>query len=152
MIFSGPETVAVNKEGYEMSRVFGHLGNYELLRFLIAYLITGISLVGYDFKTPPLHQKIYVLNKNIVFAISNWFLWPVFSVKDAWVEQLLRRRGIRYALGVVVLFISLFVVSGLLLQFFAWFTGSAYASVIMAFFVTLFLCPFATAITMPGWE
>lgn len=134
-----------------MSRFFA-LGDYELLRFLIAYLITGISLVGYDFNTPPLHQKLYVLNKNVVFAISNWFLWPIFSAKDAWVEQLLRRRGFRYALGVVVLFISLFVVSGLPLQFFVWFTGSASASAIMAFFVTLLLCPFVTAITMPGWE
>lgn len=133
------------------SRVFVR-EEYEILRFLIAYLITGISFIWYDFITPPLHQKFYVFKKNIVVAISIWLLWPIFSVRDAWDQQLLRRRGFRYALGVVMLFIILFVVSGLLLLFFAWFTGSPYVSAIMAFFVTLFLCPFATAITMPGWE
>ena len=133
-----------------MSRVFA-FGEYEILRFSIAYLVTGIALVGYDFNTPPLHQKIYVLKRNIFIAITNWFLWPIFSIKDAWVERVLRLRGIRYILGVIVLFVLLFVVSGFLLQFFAWFTGSALASVAMGFFVTLFLSPFAAGIAMPGW-
>ena len=134
-----------------MGRIF-HYEEYQVIRFFMAYLVTGIALVGYDFQTPPIHKKAYILNKSVAIVIVNWFLWPIFSVKDAWVEQLLRYRGIRYIVGVILLFISLFIASGLSLQFFVSLTRSALLSILLSFLVTLVLSAFSMAITMPGWD
>lgn len=134
-----------------MRSVFGY-DDYEVIRFLMAYVVTGIALVGYDFNTPPIHQKIYILRRQTGVVIITLVLWPIVFLRDGWVEQVLRGRGIRFIVGIVVLFIALFVTSGLLLQFFSWLTGSALATVILSFFVALFVSPVAMAFAMPGWD
>ncbi len=35
----------------------------------VAYLVTGVALVGYDMVAPPLERKLYVSQKNLEVAL-----------------------------------------------------------------------------------
>ena len=117
-----------------------------LISIILAYVVTGISITGYDFSTPPLHRKGYVIQKRYSIAILIWFIWPFTLLTDIRQEQLLYKRGFRNFIGVALGF---FFWGKLLIVVFTKFTGNIVFSSIVSFVIMLLLSPFFGAITMP---
>ncbi|WP_286952847.1 MULTISPECIES: hypothetical protein [Aminobacterium] len=95
-----------------------------LISIILAYVVTGISITGYDFSTPPLHRKGYVIQKRYSIAILIWFIWPFTLLTDIRQEQLLYKRGFRYFIGVPLMSLGFFFWGKLLIVVFTKFTGN----------------------------
>ena len=78
---------------------------------LVAYLGTGMSLVGYDLSAPPEKRKRYAMHLNMFVILAIWFLWPLTMFVSAYKEQAKRRGGMRYLVGVLLVAGGMYVLA-----------------------------------------
>ncbi len=117
--------------------------------FVIAYLATGIALIGYDFAAPPTHKKDYVSEGRVSGALATWFFWPATVFKDSHNAIKAGRAGMRYALGVTLLFIVMFFITNLFFHFVA---GPSILAYLGCFVIVVVLSPFLAALVLPGHD
>jgi hypothetical protein len=115
----------------------------------IAYVLTGIALVGYDHAAPPLYRKAYVVQQDIRVGVLTWFVWPYVAAFDAYQESMLGRSGTRFILGVVGLAAAMFLWVRCIFLLILYIIGWAPLGYLVALVGGAFLSPFFTAFTMP---
>ena len=116
---------------------------------VVAYILTGVALTGYDFSAPALHKKLYVIQRNYGAAVRNVFMWPLTAGFEAYQEYRLRRNATRFLLGVVLLAGGLFLWSRFAYLLTLRIIDSEWGALAVATLLGLFLCPIVTAIAMP---
>ncbi|MCB1948934.1 hypothetical protein [Nitrosomonas sp.] len=117
--------------------------------FVIAYLATGIALIGYDFAAPSTHKKDYVSKGKLGSALITWFLWPAAAFMDSYYATKKGKAGINLALGVILIFISIFFMASLFFHF----VGSASALVyLVCFVIAVLFSPFLAALALPSHD
>ena len=84
-------------------------------------------------------------------AIAILLAWPVYAAWKVWDEYRPRGRGIRYFSSVAMLFITSFVASHFLLIFFYDITREDGSTLIMSFFVLLFIAPIMARFMLLKW-
>ena len=77
----------------------------------LAYVLVGITLVGYDMSAPLLERKMYVMQKDVMVGFITWFVWPATVVFEALQDRQLHRNYWRFLIGVAAL--ALAAASGL---------------------------------------
>ncbi|SES63484.1 hypothetical protein SAMN05216326_10158 [Nitrosomonas marina] len=117
--------------------------------FVIAYLATGIALIGYDFAAPTTHKKDYVLKGKIGNALATWFLWPVTAFMDSYYATKKGKAGINLALGIILLFIIIFFMASL---FFHFVGGPSVFAFLVCFVIAVVLSPFLAALALPAHD
>jgi len=117
--------------------------------FIIAYLATGIALIGYDFAAPPEHKKNYVSEGKLRGALTAWFFWPVAAFTDSYYAIKKGKTGIRFALGVMLLFIAIFFIASLFFHFVA---SSSVFAYLGCFVIVVVLSPFLAALALPSHD
>lgn len=117
--------------------------------FIIAYLATGIALIGYDFAAPPAHKKTYISEGKLKGILTTWFLWPAVIFMDSYYATKEGKDGIRFALGVILLFIAIFFIASLFSHFVA---SSSIFAYLGCFVIVVLLSPFLAAIILPGHD
>jgi hypothetical protein len=111
--------------------------------FVIAYLATGIALIGYDFTAT--HKKKYILEGELRGALTAWFFWPM----DSYYAIKKGKGGIRFALSVMLLFITIFFIASLFLYFVA---SSSVFAYLGCFVIVVLLSPFLAALALPNHD
>ncbi len=117
--------------------------------FVIAYLATGIALIGYDFAAPPAHKKIYVSKGILRSALATWFFWPVTTFMDSCRAIKEGKAGIKFASGVMLLFIAILFIVSLFFHFVASTSIFAYFG---CFVIVVLLSPFLAALALPSHD
>lgn len=113
--------------------------------FVIAYLATGIALIGYDFAAPPTHKKKYISKGELRGVLTAWFFWPM----DSYYAIKKGKGGIRFALGVMLLFIAIFFIASLFFYFVA---SSSVFTYLGCFVIVVLLSPFLAALALPNHD
>ena len=65
--------------------------------FVIAYLATGIALIGYDFAAPPTYKKEYVSQGKVKGALTTGFFWPATAFMDSYYANKEGKPGMSFA-------------------------------------------------------
>lgn len=115
----------------------------------LAYVITGMALVGYDMAAPLLERKQYVIRKNFKVAVITWFVWPATAVFDATEERKMRRPYRRFLFGVALLALGVFLWAQVAYLASLWLIGISWAAFIVTAIATLLAPPILTGIVMP---
>jgi hypothetical protein len=124
-------------------------GSEHLILFALAYVLTGIALVGYDLSAPLLEKKAYVRQKNIKVAVITWFVWPATAFFEALEERRMRRRYIRFAVGVVLVAGAMYLWAQVAYLVALWLIGISWLAFVVTAIAMLFACPAITGIAMP---
>lgn len=119
----------------------------EILALIaITYISTGIALTCYDFSAPLIHRKFYVSRRRYGVAVVTWFLWPATAFMDSYYAVKEGKAGVRFALGVVFLFIAILFAANLIFHF----IGSSSILAYLGCFVSVVLfSPMLAAMTLP---
>jgi len=117
--------------------------------FIITYLATGIALIGYDFAAPPTHKKAYVSNGKLGSILATWFFWPAITFMDSYYAINKGKAGVRFALGVILLFIAIYFIASLFLHFVG---GSSVFAYLGCFVIVVLLSPFLAALVLPSHD
>jgi hypothetical protein len=81
-----------------------------LLLLLATNVVSGIALTAYDFPAPPLHAKVYVIQRNQAAAVRNCFLWPVGVAFELYQDSQMGRPVGRRVLGISALILGTLLV------------------------------------------
>ena len=123
----------------------------EITLFVLAYLLTGIALTGYDFSAPAAERKMYVLRRNYAVATITWFVWPITVVHEALTERKMNGRYWRFLIGVFVLSVAMYLWTTMAYLLCLWLIGSAWVALIVTTVAMLLFSPIITAIAMPPY-
>lgn len=115
----------------------------------LAYVLTGVALVGYDMAAPPIERKAYVVQKNFKVALITWFVWPATVIFEAIEEHRMRRRYFRFLIGVVMLAVGMFLWAQVAYLATLWAIGIKWVGFVVTAIAMLFACPILTGIAMP---
>ncbi|MCB1937458.1 MAG: hypothetical protein KDF59_16140 [Nitrosomonas sp.] len=117
--------------------------------FVIAYLATGIAIIGYDFAAPPTQKKKYIAEGKLRGILTTWFFWPAAAFMDSYYAIKKGKAGISFALGILLLFIAmLFIVS----LFFHFVSSSSVFAYLGCFVIAVLLSPFLAALALPSHD
>jgi hypothetical protein len=116
---------------------------------ILAYVLTGVALVGYDMSAPPLERKQYVIRKNFKVAVVTWFVWPATVVFETLKERRVQRRYLRFLFGVLLLAGGMFLWAEVVYLASLWLIGVSGAAFVVTATTMLFACPIITGIAMP---
>lgn len=117
--------------------------------FLIAYLATGIALIGYDFAAPAAHKKEYVAQGRLGGALKTGFLWPLAVYRDSYYATNKGKAGINLVLGAVLLFIVIFFITSI---FFYFVGGASVLAFLGCFVMAVLVSPFLAALVLPSHD
>ncbi|MCP5273939.1 MAG: hypothetical protein H6936_03605 [Burkholderiales bacterium] len=117
--------------------------------FVIAYLATGIALIGYDFAAPSEHKKNYISEGKLRGILATWFFWPVSAFMDSYYAIKKGKAGFRFALGVMLLFIAIFFIASL---FFHFVSSASVFAYLGCFVIIVLLSPFLAALALPSHD
>jgi hypothetical protein len=120
-----------------------------LLLLLATYVLTGIALTAYDFAAPPLHAKVYVIQRNHAAALRNWFLWPIGVAFELYEDSRMRRPLGRRVLGIGALLLGTLLVLRFLYLIVMLIFSLAPLAYGIAMLGGIFLSPIVAAATMP---
>lgn len=117
--------------------------------FVIAYLATGIALIGYDFAAPPTHKKEYVSQGKLKGALTTGFFWPATAFMDSYYASKEGKAGMSFALGVILLFIAMLFIASLFFRFVA---SASFLAYLGCFVIVVVLSPFLAALALPSHD
>lgn len=117
--------------------------------FIIAYLATGVALIGYDFAAPPTHRKNYIAQVKLKGILGTCFFWPVTAFMDSYYSIKKGKAGLRFALGVILLFIAIFLIASL---FFKLVTSASIFAFLGCLVIVVLLSPFLAALALPNHD
>ena len=123
--------------------------DYAIL-VVLAYVLTGVALVGYDISAPPIERKMYVIRKNFTVVFITWFVWPATVIFEAIEERRMRRRYFRFLLGVVMLAVGMFFWAQAAYLASLWLIGVKWIAFMVATIAMLLVSPIITAVAMPS--
>lgn len=121
----------------------------RLLLLAATYVVTGIALTGYDFAAPPLHAKVYVIRRDHLAAIRNWFTWPLGTAVEVYQLAALGRGQVRHLLGVVALALGVLLVLRFVFLIAGLFIPWTLATYALAMVVAVAASPVVCAMVMP---
>lgn len=116
----------------------------------LSYVLTGVALVGYDMSAPPIERKAYVVQKNFKVALITWFVWPATVIFEAIEEHRMRRRYLRFLMGVVMLAVGMFLWAQVAYLASLWLIGVKWVAFVVAAITMLLAAPIITGIAMPS--
>lgn len=123
----------------------------DLVVFIMAYVLTGISITAYDYAAPRIHRKAYVIKRNIPLTLLLCLIWPFPALIDANDRYNSRKGCARFISGIVSLFCAFYLwgwaISGSM-RFLLQNQLLAYA---ISGVALLFLMPLFTILSMPRY-
>ena len=116
----------------------------------LAYVLTGVALVGYDMAAPPTERKAYVVQKNFKVAFITWFVWPATVIFEAIEEHRMRRRYLSFLMGVVMLAVGIFFWAHVAYLVVLWAIGIKWIGFVVTAIAMLLACPIISGVAMPS--
>ena len=121
----------------------------HIVLIALAYILTGMALVGYDMSAPLLERKQYVIQKNFRVAFITWFVWPATALFDALEERKMQRRYLRFIFGVALLALGMFLWAQVAYLASLWIIGISWIAFVIAAMAMFVAAPILTGIAMP---
>lgn len=121
----------------------------QIILTIMAYLSTGIGLIGYDFATPLAERKAYIKEGNLKAGFSILLLWPATILFDVFGIGGRCRQSPRFLLSAFMLAGTMYFCAMLIFLLSRWLVSVNWIAFIATAIILFTVNPIITAFTLP---
>ncbi len=121
----------------------------QIVLTIMAYISTGIGLIGYDFASPLSERKAYIKEGNLKAGLSILFFWPVTIMFDVFGIGGACRQSPRFLLSAFMLAGTMYFCAMLIFLMSRWLVSVNWIAFIATAIILFTVNPFITAFTLP---
>ena len=115
----------------------------------MAYISTGIGLIGYDFSTPVSERKAYIREGNLKAGLSILFFWPATIMFDVFGIGGACRQTPRFLLSAFMLVVTMYFCAMVIFLLSRWLVSINWIAFTATAIVLFIVNPMITALTLP---
>ena len=115
----------------------------------MAYISTGIGLIGYDFATPVSERKAYIREGNLKAGLSILFFWPATIMFDVFGIGGACRQSPRFLLSAFMLVVTMYFCAMIIFLLSRWLVSINWIAFTATAIVLFIVNPMITALTLP---
>ena len=115
----------------------------------MAYISTGIGLIGYDFATPLSERKSYIREGNLKAGLSILFFWPATIMFDVFGIGGTCRQSPRFLLSAFMLVVTMYFCAMVIFLLSRWLVSINWIAFTATAIVLFIVNPMITALTLP---
>ncbi len=115
----------------------------------MAYISTGIGLIGYDFATPVSERKAYIREGNLKAGLSILFFWPATIMFDVFGIGGACRQTPRFLLSAFMLVVTMYFCAMVIFLLSRWLVSINWIAFTATAIVLFIVNPMITALTLP---
>ena len=124
-------------------------GSEQIILIIIAYISTGIGLIGYDFATPLSERKAYIREGNLKAGLSILFFWPATIMFDVFGIGGACRQSPRFLLSAFMLVVTMYFCAMIIFLLSRWLVSINWIAFTATAIVLFIVNPMITALTLP---
>lgn len=121
----------------------------QMILIIMAYISTGIGLIGYDFATPLSERKSYVREGNLKAGLAILFLWPATVSFDIFGIGGKCRQPPRFLLSAFMLAGTMYFCAMVIFLLSRWLVSINWIAFIATAIVLFTVNPIITALVLP---
>lgn len=124
-------------------------GSEQIILIIMAYISTGIGLIGYDFATPLSERKSYIREGNLKAGLSILFFWPATIMFDVFGIGGACRQSPRFLLSAFMLVVTMYFCAMVIFLLSRWLVSINWIAFTATAIVLFIVNPMITALTLP---
>lgn len=124
-------------------------GSEQMILIVMAYISTGIGLIGYDFATPLPERKSYIREGNLKAGLAILFLWPATVSFDIFGIGGKCRQPPRFLLSAFMLAGTMYFCAMVIFLLSRWLVSVNWIAFIATAIVLFTVNPIITALVLP---
>ena len=124
-------------------------GSEQIILIIMAYISTGIGLIGYDFATPLSERKSYIREGNLKAGLSILFFWPATIMFDVFGIGGACRQTPRFLLSAFMLVVTMYFCAMVIFLLSRWLVSINWIAFTATAIVLFIVNPMITALTLP---
>lgn len=124
-------------------------GSEQMILIVMAYISTGIGLIGYDFATPLSERKSYIREGNLKAGLAILFLWPATVSFDIFGIGGKCRQPPRFLLSAFMLAGTMYFCAMVIFLLSRWLVSVNWIAFIATAIVLFTVNPIITALVLP---
>ena len=124
-------------------------GPEQIILIIMAYISTGIGLIGYDFATPVSERKAYIREGNLKAGLSILFFWPATIMFDVFGIGGACRQTPRFLLSAFMLVVTMYFCAMVIFLLSRWVVSINWIAFTATAIVLFIVNPMITALTLP---
>jgi hypothetical protein len=124
-------------------------GSEQIILIIMAYISTGIGLIGYDFATPLSERKAYIREGNLKAGLSILFFWPATIMFDVFGIGGACRQTPRFLLSAFMLVVTMYFCAMVIFLLSRWLVSINWIAFTATAIVLFIVNPMITALTLP---
>jgi len=124
-------------------------GSEQIILIIMAYISTGIGLIGYDFATPVSERKTYIREGNLKAGLSILFFWPATIMFDVFGIGGACRQTPRFLLSAFMLVVTMYFCAMVIFLLSRWLVSINWIAFTATAIVLFIVNPMITALTLP---
>ena len=124
-------------------------GSEQIILIIMAYISTGIGLIGYDFATPVSERKAYIREGNLKAGLSILFFWPATIMFDVFGIGGACRQTPRFLLSAFMLVVTMYFCAMVIFLLSRWLVSINWIAFTATAIVLFIVNPMITALTLP---
>ena len=124
-------------------------GSEQIILIIMAYISTGIGLIGYDFATPLSERKAYIREGNLKAGLSILFFWPATIMFDVFGIGGACRQTPRFLLSAFMLVVTMYFCAMVIFLLSRWLISINWIAFTATAIVLFIVNPMITALTLP---
>ena len=121
----------------------------QMILIVMAYISTGIGLIGYDFATPLSERKSYIREGNLKAGLAILFLWPATVSFDIFGIGGKFRQPPRFLLSAFMLAGTMYFCAMVIFLLSRWLVSINWIAFIATAIVLFTVNPIITALVLP---
>ncbi len=124
-------------------------GSEQIILIIMAYISTGIGLIGYDFAGPLSERKAYIREGNLKAGLSILFFWPATIMFDVFGIGGACRQSPRFLLSALMLLVTMYFCAMVIFLLSRWLISINWIAFTATAIVLFIVNPMITALTLP---
>lgn len=121
----------------------------QMILIVMAYISTGIGLIGYDFATPLSERKSYIREGNLKAGLAILFLWPATVSFDIFGIGGKCRQPPRFLLSAFMLAGTMYFCAMVIFLLSRWLVSVNWIAFIATAIILFTVNPIITALVLP---